>query len=429
LINVIETIAHCNSENINGAVVAVDMAKAFDTLSHGFLREVFKFCNIGPVMIDWLSLLGENRTACIILDDGTYSRNFRLDRGRAQGDNISPNTFNFADQILIFKIELDPMINGIWKNFQIPLSITANENPFFMHESLGETCKNESLADDNTTLMLLEDAGLAALRKNLDDFGKISGLLCNFDKTVVMPIGRKAVTPKNLFGFKCDTKIKLLGMEVTNPLDNTDDIFIEIGEKILNLILFWSRFRLTLSGRIAIVKTLLIPQLNYLGCILTPSRIVIDNIQQMLDEFALSGLRVSKDRYYLPPSEGGIGLIHVGTFLMAQKCSWIKRTHTNCIDNWRLRLRVLSPCSDVTLLRSIDINRHSSPILYNIAEAYDLFVRCYGSNGSNLLVTPIFLNNYCVVPWKSFYERFHFNPLKCMAEVTVQCKKDWCVEI
>jgi hypothetical protein len=219
------------------------MAKAFDTLSHGFLREVFKFFNIGPVMIDWLSLLGENRMACIVLDDGTYSRNFRLDRGRAQGDNISPNTFNFADQILIFKIELDPNINGIWKNFQIPLSISANENPFFMHESMGETCKNESLADDNTTLMLLEEDGLAALRKILDEFGNISGLLCNFDKTVVMPIGRTTSAPKNLFGFKCENKIKLLGMEVTNMLDNTDDIFIEIGEKILNLILFWSRFR------------------------------------------------------------------------------------------------------------------------------------------------------------------------------------------
>jgi hypothetical protein len=101
LINVIETIAHCNHNNINGAVVAVDMAKAFDTLSHNFLREVFKFFNFGPTLIDWLILLGENRTACILLDDGTYSRNFSLGRGRAQGDNISPNTFNFADQILI----------------------------------------------------------------------------------------------------------------------------------------------------------------------------------------------------------------------------------------------------------------------------------------------------------------------------------------
>ncbi len=259
-----------------------------------------------------------------------------------------------------------------------------------MHESMGETCKNESLADDNTTLMLLEEDGLAASRKNLDEFGKISGLLCNFDKTVVMPIGRNTSAPKNLFGFKCENKIKLLGMEVTNMLDNTDDIFIEIGEKILNLILFWSRFRLSLPGRIAIVKTLLIPQLNYVGCILTPSRLVIDNLQQMLDDFALDGLRVSKDRYYLPPTEGGIGLLHIGTFLMSQKCSLIKRAHANCIDNWRLRLRALSPCSDVTLLQSIDINRHRNPILYNIVEAYELFVRCYGSSGNNLLVMPIF---------------------------------------
>jgi hypothetical protein len=108
-------------------------------------------------------------------------------------------------------------------------------------------------------------------------------------------------------------------MEICNELDNVDGIFIDIGEKILNLILFWSRFRLSLPGRIAILKTLLIPQLNYLGCFLTPSRIVIDNLQSLLDEFAVGGLRIGKDRYYLPPDQGGLGLIHIGTFLIAQK--------------------------------------------------------------------------------------------------------------
>jgi hypothetical protein len=78
-----ETIRYCNINNVEGAVVAVDMAKAFDTLSHAFLREVFKFIGMGPNIIQWLKLLGENRQACILLDDGTYSRNFSLDRGRA----------------------------------------------------------------------------------------------------------------------------------------------------------------------------------------------------------------------------------------------------------------------------------------------------------------------------------------------------------
>jgi hypothetical protein len=54
LINVIETIRFCNNNCINGAVVAVDMAKAFDTLSHRFLREVFKFFGLGPNITRWL---------------------------------------------------------------------------------------------------------------------------------------------------------------------------------------------------------------------------------------------------------------------------------------------------------------------------------------------------------------------------------------
>jgi hypothetical protein len=396
LINVIETIAHCNSTDIKGAVVAVDMAKAFDTLSHRFLREVFKFFNFGPALIDWLTLLGENRTACILLDNGSYSRNFNLGRGRAQGDNISPNTFNFADQILILKIELDPNLNGIWKNFQIPPSFPSNNDPFFMYESQGETTRNESLADDNTTLILLEGNNLNVLRRVLDDFGSISGLNCNYDKTVILPVCNTSSIPDNLSGFAISNNIKLLGMDINGHLDNVDDIFIDIGEKILNLILFWNRFRLSLAGRIAILKTLLIPQLNYLGCILTPSSLVVSNLQELVDDFALDGLRISKDRYYISPSEGGIGLIHIGTFLAAQKCSWIKRVHANTIDNWRLRLKLLCPNFDVILFRKIDVNRTRNPILYGIAEAFELFVNCYTEIGQNYQSVPIFCNkSFC----------------------------------
>jgi hypothetical protein len=56
-----------------------------------------------------------------------------------------------------------------------------------MHESLGEMNKNESLADDNTTLMVLTEDNLRHLRGILDSFGMISGLKCNYDKTVIMP--------------------------------------------------------------------------------------------------------------------------------------------------------------------------------------------------------------------------------------------------
>ena len=50
-----------------GAVLAVDMAKAFDTVSSKFADAVYKFFGFGPVMQKWLSLLGTNRFACLIL--------------------------------------------------------------------------------------------------------------------------------------------------------------------------------------------------------------------------------------------------------------------------------------------------------------------------------------------------------------------------
>jgi hypothetical protein len=185
-------------------------------------------------------------------------------------------------------------------------------------------------------------------------------------------------------------------MPIYNKFDNTDDIFINLGEKILNLILFWNRFRLSLSGRIAILKTLLLPQINYLGCILTPSRYVIDGLQKMLDDFALDNIPCAAARRYLPPEKGGLGLIHIGTFLMAQKCAWINRAHKFTIDNWRLRIKLLSPEFDISAIRLCDVDREKNPIIYNIVEAYNVFTNCYTKLGQNFSVVPIFCNPFFV---------------------------------
>ena len=74
LINVWETINHCKLNNINRAIMAIDMAKAFDTLSNGFLEEVLSFFGFGPTIRSWPKLLGNKRTGCILIDNGTTSR-------------------------------------------------------------------------------------------------------------------------------------------------------------------------------------------------------------------------------------------------------------------------------------------------------------------------------------------------------------------
>jgi hypothetical protein len=89
------------------------MAKAFDSLDHRFINQVYKFFGLGENMIRWLQLLGNQRRACINLEDNLTSKFFDLGCGRPQGDNLSPITFNFCEQILIFRLELDPLIAKI----------------------------------------------------------------------------------------------------------------------------------------------------------------------------------------------------------------------------------------------------------------------------------------------------------------------------
>ena len=47
IINVVHNIAHCNSSNTPAFVLALDQRKAFDSVRHDFMNEVYKFIGIG----------------------------------------------------------------------------------------------------------------------------------------------------------------------------------------------------------------------------------------------------------------------------------------------------------------------------------------------------------------------------------------------
>jgi hypothetical protein len=77
------------------------------------MSQVFDFFNFGPNIKKWLILLGTNRQACIILEDELCTDYFDLERGNAQGDNISLFSFNLYYQILLFKLQYDLQIAHI----------------------------------------------------------------------------------------------------------------------------------------------------------------------------------------------------------------------------------------------------------------------------------------------------------------------------
>ena len=393
LINVWESIAYCKENQVKGAILAIDMAKAFDTLSSEFLEEVYKFYGIGPSMRRWLHIIGNNRYACIRMCNDKLSRRFNLERGRPQGDVISPTTFNFCAQILIFKLELDTRIKKM-RAQQFPV-LNANPPSFFMCESNRETSKNESLADDNTTLTLLELESLRAAKSILDEFGNVSGLKCNFDKSVIMPIIAPTAAEVNMIqnlGFSVADELTLLGVKITRNLNNLREITLSIKEKIVRISAFWERFRLTLPGRLTILKTCLISQINYLGCFLPLDITVLGEIQVILDGFVKKNLRVSNDRLYLQPEQGGLGCIELKTFLQAQQCMWIKRAIVANIDNWRYDARTFAPGNRLEDLLPCDVNQVTNPIIHNMAIALSELRGSFTCLDGNYRLAKIFGN-------------------------------------
>jgi hypothetical protein len=108
LINLCETIGYCNQNNIPACIVAIDQAKAFDTISNAYMLQAYRFFGMGEYMINLLTTLGSGRVACISFDDGSVSDPFDLERGRTQGNGPSPCEYNIGQQILLFKLELCP---------------------------------------------------------------------------------------------------------------------------------------------------------------------------------------------------------------------------------------------------------------------------------------------------------------------------------
>ncbi len=123
LINLCETIGFCNANDIPACIVAIDQSKAFDSISHWYMIEAYKFFGLGNTFINVLTTLGSGRNACISFDDGSISPPFDLERGRTQGNGPSPCEYNIGQQILLLKIELCPEIASVYNHLQVPRTV------------------------------------------------------------------------------------------------------------------------------------------------------------------------------------------------------------------------------------------------------------------------------------------------------------------
>ena len=79
--------------HMEGILVTIDFQKAFDSLNHNFVLESCQKFGIPDNMLNWIKILLTNQESCVI-NGGTTTQYFKLERGARQGDPIAAYLFN-----------------------------------------------------------------------------------------------------------------------------------------------------------------------------------------------------------------------------------------------------------------------------------------------------------------------------------------------
>jgi len=387
--NILDTIEYCNNTNIPGALVAIDQAKAFDSVSHEYMDKVLAFFGFGNRFRQWIKTIGTGRKARIILGPGKHTEFFDLEKGRAQGDSPSPLLYNFAAQILLFKIELDPAIPSIRQQQLRPGPIIPLGSRF-ENESNRETDKSDSFADDNSVMTTPSLSSLSALKRILNDFRLVSGLSTNFEKTSIMFIGPTVPPPLEVveLGFEIVDKVKILGFEITNNRADITENFDTAIEKITKILQFWSRFYLSLHGKIMVYKTLILPQIAYYATIINPTEEQISQINSRIENFVMKAEKISKRNLYLPVTEGGYGLFDIYTYIQGLRLGFLKRALTNTNDNWKFDF--VTNYTDVfTGTGTNEVEGNAGFYQNSLYQSAIRYTNAYYNSGANFITTPI----------------------------------------
>jgi hypothetical protein len=162
IINIVNNVQRSEQNNIPAFLFALDQAKAFDSVRHHFMRKCLEFFGFPEQFINNLEIFTTNRTPCVMLEDGKLSQAFNLEIGNTQGNGPSPLQFNICEQILLFKLELNPYIRPVSDSAELPITLRSNmlgdctntDRGIFSYEGNNETNTVEGFADDSTVVAL-----------------------------------------------------------------------------------------------------------------------------------------------------------------------------------------------------------------------------------------------------------------------------------
>ena len=358
-------INYAAAKQIPGLLLFLDFEKAFDTLEWSFVRKTLQSFGFGPSIVQWIKTLYNNTESCII-NNGWTSDFFLVHRGVRQGCPLSPYLFVLSAEILAKAIRKNNNIKG--------LLVRDSE------------VKISQYADDTTLILDGSERSLSEVLEVLERFSKVSGLRLNSKKTEALWIGsltgsQEILCSERNFNWQ-NTKVKALGVWLTTDSERTTNLnFSEKIEKIRNCLGCWANRRLTLIGKITVLKSLAVSQVIHLLSPLQSNPQTIKQINDLFFHFLWNGKgdKIKRNIIIQNHANGGLRMIDIESFNKALKSVWIKKyLDDSNKGKWKLFFDVeLEVFGGPVLFRgnlnkkdSKNISKHLSPFLKEIIEIW-----------------------------------------------------------
>ena len=308
-------------KGIPGLLLFVDFEKAFNTLEWSFIVKTLHYYNFGPSFISWVKTFYSNASSTI-QNNGWSSKFFPLSRGVRQGCPLSPYLVILCAEVLGSAIRKEQSIRGI--------------------NVLGVECKISQYADDTTLILDGSKSSLQKALNLLDIFANISGLHVNYEKTEALWIGELHKSTEILFPQRKIkwARRKALGIWFSTCKGETVKLnYDERKEKLDKLIENWQFRRLTLLGKITVIKSLLASQLVYILTPLPTQQKALEEINRALYTFLWDGRgdKIKRTEMIDDYEKGGLKMLDIQIFNRALKSIWIQKyLDDNNTGKWKL---------------------------------------------------------------------------------------------
>ena len=253
---------------------------------------------------------------------------FPLQRGVRQGCPLSGILFVLGIELFARALKNKSSIKGIEVN--------------------GHEIKSAQYADD-TTIFVRDRESVLELLSLLEEFSSLSGLEINTSKTEALWLGQWKNNQETPFGFKWP-KDPILSLGVYFSHNHTDADELNFDAKIRELeksLQKWQRRRLTLYGKINIVKTLGLSKLIFNASVLYTPHNYIEKINKIIFNFIWDGKppKIKRKTIISEKKDGGLKMRDFKIMEKAVKIAWINRIQNQSHASWKIIPNYILQCN------------------------------------------------------------------------------------